>query len=141
MQSSSVFNPYKSSTLEGNWYEERFFHADTRRDEPDRCTRPLSDELEHAPRVTRLYKGRTEVFQPDAVDPNDHYMTVSQATYVRHRSNEESVTARRMNTSPEELQRMLTASPQQFIPDHRLPHIPPEQRFKSEYQKSYVRHF
>jgi hypothetical protein len=141
MQSTAaVFNPYKDSTLEGNWYEERFFHANTRRDDGVRRTRPLADEIEHIPRVTRVCKPTGEIFQPDPVDPSQQYQTMSRAAYVRHRGHEESVTERRMNTSGEQLQEILAASPQRFIPDHRLQALTPDERFKSEYQKSYVRH-
>jgi hypothetical protein len=141
MQSTAaVFNPYKNSTLEGNWYEERFFHANTRGDEGARRMRPLTDEIENIPRVTRICQPTGEIFQPDAVDPSEQYQTMSRAAFVRHRSHEESVTERRMSTSPEKLQEILAAAPQRFIPDHRLPPLAPEKRFKSEYRKSYVRH-
>jgi hypothetical protein len=140
MQSTSVFNPYRDRTLQGNWYEERFYHADTRRDEGLRRTRPLTDDVGKIPRLTRVCKPTGEVFQPGRFDPAKQYMTVSRATYVPHQMREESVTARRMNTSPEDMRRMLSATPQQFIPDWRMPQMTPEQRFKSEYQRAYVRH-
>jgi hypothetical protein len=138
---ASGFNPYKCATCQGNWYEERFFHANTRLDEPQRRARPLDDEIEHIPRVTRLVKPTGGVFlTQDDEDPQEHYTTVSRQTYVWHQPRNDSVTARRMNTSPEQLQRMLAAQPTRVIPDHSLPARTPQQQFMTIYRKSYLRH-
>jgi hypothetical protein len=61
-------------------------------------------------------------------------------TYIPHEPNLDSVTRRRMNTSPEQLQQMLTANPSRYICDHSLPARTPDKHFKTIYQKSYVRH-
>jgi hypothetical protein len=137
----AVFNPYKQSTLQSNWYEERFFHANTRGDSFTERMRPLEDEIEHIPRITRKSKPIGEVFQyKDDATPEQHYMTMSMKTYVHHHPNLESITTRRMNTTGEQLREMLTAKPNRYICDHSLPYRGPEKQFKTIYQKSYVRH-
>lgn len=140
-----TYNPYAHSTLHSNWYEERFFHANTRGDAFIERTRPLEDEIENIPRVTRKTKPTGEVFQfaktsAEEDDPEDHYKSMSMATYVQHEPNLDSVTRRRMNAPPEQLQCMLAANPTRYLCDHSLPARTPEKHYKTVYQKSYVPH-
>jgi hypothetical protein len=138
---ASVFNPYKATTCQGNWYEERFFHANTRGDEPVQRTRPLEDEIENIPRVTRLTRPTGDAFRSENDEtPEDHFVTTYQETFVQHEPNFGGVTARRMSTSPDKLQRMLAAQPTRYICDHSLPFRAPEKQYRTVYQKSYVRH-
>jgi hypothetical protein len=135
------WNPYKCETLQGNWYEERFFQADSRRYDTVPRMRPMTDEIEHIPRVSRRSLATGDVFQFRNSDtPEEHYLTMSQKTYVRHPPLNESVTARRMKTSGEELQQMLTAQSTRFLPDYRMPFRGPDKQFQTTYRKSYVRH-
>jgi hypothetical protein len=134
-------NAYEASTCQGNWYEERFFHANTRGDEPVSRTRPLEDEIEHIPRVKRLTKPTGETFRPENDEtPDEHFMSMYQATYVRHLPSLDSITTRRMNTTPDRLQGMLAAQPTRYVCDHSLPFRSPEKQYRTVCQKSYVRH-
>jgi hypothetical protein len=135
------FNPYKKDTLQSNWYEERFFHANTRSDTFVERTRPLEDEIEHIPRLTRKAKPESEVFQfRNDTPPEKHYRSISQETYVHHTPNLESITTRRMDTSGEQLQKILSKNPTRYICNHSLPYRGPEKQFKTIYTKSWVRH-
>jgi hypothetical protein len=135
------FNPYECSTLQGNWYEERFFTADSRRFETLPRIRPLTDEIENIPRVSRRFLVTGDVFKPtNKATPEEHFLTMSQQTYVQHPRLNESITARRMNTSPEELRKILGADSTKFLPDYRMPYRGPDKQFKTTYRKSYVRH-
>jgi hypothetical protein len=135
------FNPYKDATLQSNWYEDRFFHANTRGDPFVVRTRSRDDEIEHIPRVTRKMKPIGEVFQfQNDETAEEHFRTVSQATWVRHPPETESITARRMNTPPEELRDMLGARPSRHICNHALKYRGPEKQFTTIYRKDYVRH-
>jgi hypothetical protein len=137
----ATFNPYKESTLQSNWYEERFFHANTRRDSFIERTRPLSDEIENIPRITLKGKPTGEVFQyKNGSSPEEHYTSMSMKTYVHHHPNLESITTRRMNTSGEQLREILSANPNRYICNHSLPYRGPEKQYLTVYRKSYVRH-
>jgi hypothetical protein len=135
------FNPYKEATLQSNWYEERFFHANTRSDTFVERTRPLEDEIEHIPRLTRKAKPLGEVFQyKNDETPEEHFLTMSMKTYVHHHPNLETITTRRMNTSGEQLREILSKDPTRYICNHALPYRGPEKQFKTIYKKSWVRH-
>lgn len=139
---SNQFNPYEHSTLQANWYEDRFFHANTRNDEPLQLVRPEHDEVENIPRIARRVKPTGEVFKMENDEsPEDHYTTVSMATYVQHNARERSVTEERMNTTNEHLREILDFEPTQFIPNYSTKPIPPNEQFKTTYQSSYPRHF
>jgi hypothetical protein len=74
----NTYNPYEDSTLHSNWYEERFFHANTRGDTFVDRIRPLEDEVENIPRVTRKTRPTGDVFHftnnsTEEDDPQDHY--------------------------------------------------------------------
>jgi hypothetical protein len=136
-----TFNPYKEATLQSNWYEERFFHANTRRDPFTDRTRSRDDEIENTPRVTRKVKPTGEVFCfTNEETPDEHYLTTSRKTYVHHPPNFDTLTARRLNTAPEKLRDILSARPSRYICDHSLPYRSPEKHFKTQYRKAYIRY-
>jgi hypothetical protein len=138
---AAAFNAYKASTCQGNWYEERFFHANTRGDQPVPRIRRHEDEIEHIPRLTRVTKPTGETFRPENDEaPDEHFMSMYQATFVDHLPTLDSATIRRMNTSPDKLQRILAAQPTRHVCDHSLPFRSPEKQYRTVYQKSYVRH-
>lgn len=135
---SDQYNPYDSRTLQGNWWEERFFHADTRGDAAEERVRPAWDEVENIPRVARKCKPTGEVFRMENDEtPDEHFRTVSMQTYVQHDLKQENVTQRRMNATAERLAEILAASPPAYIPNHSLPARGPEKQFKTTYQKAY----
>lgn len=139
---TNTYNPYDSTTLQGNWWEERFFHADTRRDPTETRVRPLEDEVENIPRVARRVLRTGDVFRMENDEtPEEHYKTVSMEAYVAHDVHQETVTQRRMNTSPERLAEILGSEPPGFIPNYGMPERGPEKQFKTTYQKSYKRYF
>jgi hypothetical protein len=138
---TDTFNPFKDVTLQSNWYEERFFHANGRPDPFTVRMRSRDDEIENIPRVTRKIKPMSEIFDfKNDETPEEHFTTVSRKVYVHHHPNLENITARRMNTTAEELRDILSAKPNRYICDHSLPYRSPEKHFNSIYQKSYVRH-
>jgi hypothetical protein len=141
MTTAGTFNPYESSTCQLNWWEERFHHANNRYDDPTLRIRPEEDEIENIPRVTRVTKPLAEVFvMKNDETPEEHFLTVSQKTYVWHHPDLESVTKRRMNTTPEQLQEILTAGSTRYLANYSMPLQTPEDRFTTVYMKSYVRH-
>jgi hypothetical protein len=163
MTVAGTFNPYECSTCQLNWYEERFYHANTRHDDPTRRVRPEEDEIENIPRVTRVTKPMGEVFHfENGKAPEKHYATIYQKNtkknyipksarrsreaqrakspgYIWHHVDNESVTQRRMNTTAEGLKEILSAGSTRYLPDYSMPYRPPEKHYKTEYMKKYVR--
>ena len=132
-----------SYCLLGNWYEERFFHADHRKDEVEKTIRPLHDDVENLPRVTRRITKTGECFQIDDPEPEEIYQTTSELAYQASKTRsvnnpqDTSVTYRRMHCTGEELGKMLDVPPPQYLPNYSLAPIPPEEQFKTTYQASY----
>ena len=131
-----------SYCLLGNWYEERFFHANHRKDPVEHTVRPMEDDVENLPRVTRRVSKTGECFKIDDTDPSDIYHTTSELAYASTKTRsinpqEQSVTFRRMNCSGEELGKMLDVKPPQYLPNYSLAPIPPEEQFKTTYQASF----
>jgi hypothetical protein len=141
MTVAGTFNPYEWSTCQLNWWEERFHHANTRYDEPTLRVRPEEDEIENIPRVTRVTKPVAEAFTFENDEtPDEHWLSVTHKTYVWHHPDTESVTRRRMNTTQEQLQEILSAGSTRYLPDYSMPYQSPKDRFTTIYMKSYVRH-
>lgn len=149
-------NPYTSSTLQANWYEDRYFPGSSKK--PVEFVRPEYDEVENIPRIKRYHKPTGEVFQPDHVDPEEQYKTVSRETYVNFAAGEktvqnqtrsrglsdivpqeESVTQRRMNATPEQIQAILDFETNEFIPNYSLPPVTPEEQFTTTYNSTFKR--
>ena len=133
-------NPYDSNTLQGNWYEDRYFEAGENRSHIS--IRPKNDDVENIPRIARRQFDTGPVFQyQNDETPQEHFKTVSMETYVQHHPQQDSVTARRMNCSPEELSKILDCKPDVFIPDYSLPERPPEKQYLTTYNKAFKRYF
>ena len=133
-------NMTKSRTLEGNWYEERFFGGDADKEQRNPLVRPRNDEIENIPRIRRQNKPDSNVFTPDQDDP-DRFVTDKMRTFVVHRGHEETLTERRMHTSPEHLAEILKAEPTYYIPNYKPEEFPVEEQFKTTTQTSYKRYF
>ena len=129
---------FSNKTLQGNWYEERFFDADTRGKTGEPRMRPRNDEVENIPRIKRQNKPVSDVFFPDQ-DNTERFVTDYQRTYVRHRTHEETVTERRMNATPQHLAELLDAEPSGYIPDYSLKPVTPQEQFKTTYQDTFKR--
>lgn len=127
-------------TLQGNWYEERFFDADTRQIKGNDRIRPRTDEIENIPRIRRQNKPDADVFAPDK-DEEDRFVTDNMRTYVRHRVHEESVTERRMAASGEHLAEILAAEPNRYIPNYSTKPISPEEQFQTTTGTAYKGYF
>lgn len=128
-----------SPVLKDNWYEERFFHADTRADNSGCRVRPRDDEIENIPRITRKALVDAPVFFPDKVDPMDQYLTTHRRDFVKHRDLEMTLTERRMNTSAQELQEMLSVKPDRFIPDYSLKPISKKEQYQTTHREYFKR--
>ena len=129
---------FSNRTLRGNWYEERFFDADTRNQIGEPRIRPKNDEVENIPRIKRQNRPVADVFFPDKDDP-ERFVSDYQRTYVRHRNCEETVTQRRMNATPQHLAEILDAEPGRYIPNYSLKPITPEEQFQTTYNTTYKR--
>jgi hypothetical protein len=137
---TNQFNPYDCRTCGGNWWEERFHGADTRSEEQEPRTRPLDDEVENIPRITRHVRPTGKIFQlHNDETPEEHYLTVSRAMYVEYTRDNDSITAQRMNTTPEQMQEILSAGPSHYIGDFSLPPRPVGKQYQTTYRKAYVR--
>ena len=135
---SFMEHTYTNQTLQGNWYEERFFDADTRDKRGEPRVRPKNDDVENIPRIKRANIPTAEVFFPDQENP-ERFVSDYMATYVRHRNVEETVTQRRMNTTPQQLAEILDAGPGRFIPNYSLKPIPPQEQFETTYNSTFKR--
>ena len=136
-------NLYTSETLEGNWFEDRFFDADSRRDEVKKIMRPRNDDVENLPRIARVVRPTGKVFQmTNDETPEEHYKTVSMETYIDHHYQPDSVTRRRLNTTSEDLQKMLSVGSvdEMHLPDYSLKPRPPEKQYLTTYNKTFIRY-
>ena len=129
---------FSNQTLQGNWYEERFFDADTRHTIAEPRVRPKNDDVENIPRIARQNRPVAQVFFPDQ-DAPDRFVSDYMRTYVKHTGHEQTVTERRMATSPQHLAEMLDADPGRFIPNYSLKPITPDEQFQTTYTSTFKR--
>ena len=129
-------------TLMGNWYEETYFHADERYDKLPPRTRPMDDEIENIPRITRVQKPTGEIFRLDDIEPEERFETETMRAYgpkTRDISMNETITEQRMNCTPEHLREILSVEPSRYIPNYETKEITPEDQFKTVSMETYTR--
>lgn len=133
-------NLYEPSTLQGNWYEDRYYDAKETRART--IVRPKDDEVENIPRIARKAFDTGPVFQyQNDETPEEHYKTVSMATYVPHHVEQDNLTTRRMKCTGEDLAKMLDCTPDIQLPNYSLPERPPEKQYLTTYNKAFKRYF
>lgn len=129
----------QAPTLKGNWYEERYYDADTRKNILEPRVRPKNDEVENIPRITRQNKPDADVYSYDADTP-DRWITDKMASYVVHRNHEMTLTERRMNASPEYMAAILSCESPRYLPNYSLKPITPEEQFTTTNMEAFKRY-
>lgn len=132
----------KSTKLEGNWYEERYYHADTRTDEAPSRIRPREDDIENLPRIKRIVHQDAPVFKPDDDDiPQEKYLTETKRAFQPITTKEVTTTEKRMRASPQYVQDILSVKPDKKIPNYGLKPVPPQEQFMTETRSKFKQYF
>ena len=127
--------------LEGNWYEERYFHADTRKDVGDPLVRPKENDIDGLPRIKRKNVPIAPVFKHDEQDkPEERFLTETKRSFKPIQKKEETITVKRMTASPQYLQEILSVKPDMELHNYNLEPVSPEEQFLTVNRSTFKRY-
>lgn len=141
IQARWMSEDHLGKTLEGNWYEQRFYRVDSRPEMSEVHVRSREDQVENIPRIARRSNRESPVFQMDDVPPEERFTTQYQRSCEQVACRERSTSETRPKMSQEVLRAVLDYEPTYQPMDTRLPEFSESERLKTTHRESFRRYF